>query len=120
MGQAKLNLNKEKCLFRKTCRPLPGSTPADLCFFVGSLPSGQGVLNLLCRGLPQTSFVSRNKDWASPPHLTYRVPSYKPMAFPYKPPHTTLHSFSLQESSGTSQSVPLDLPGLKRPSMGTF
>ena len=24
MGQAKLNLNKEKCLFRKTCRPFFG------------------------------------------------------------------------------------------------
>ena len=55
----------------KRCAPLPGSTPADLHFFVGSLLSGQGVLNLLCRGLPQTPFVSRNEDWVSPPHLTY-------------------------------------------------
>ena len=62
----------------------PGSTPADLHSFLYMLtPTGQGVQNLLCGGLPKasTGLHEPRLGYFLPP-LTYRVPQYIPTAFP--------------------------------------
>ena len=68
--------------------PLPGSTPADLHCLVGLLPSSQGVLDLMCGGLPQTP-LSLGIKTGHLPHTCCRMPLYGLITYLGNPPHST-------------------------------
>ena len=83
-------------------------------FLHGLTTSGQGVLNLLCRGLPQTSFLSLGIKTGLLPS-TWHTECFCMSLWPFlRSLHIQLpHLFTLQDSAKAPPPVPLDLPGLK-------